>query len=200
MRGVAEQRREAGRGVEARQAEPVDRAVAADQRSRLRVADDGVVFDGQAHGDVGGAPGGAADRRRKRTCRLLAGGRSRSCRGTTWSSSRRTAARRTAPGPGAFIEKTREPESSAGMNERARRPRRAGRSAEPTCLTETVRLFMGSGGLSTRRAGAAARDSAMRHKRKLPTWHNSMPGALRCCARHSAARHPCASHVGSPPC
>ena len=42
---VAEQRREAGVRVEAGQAEPVDRAVAADERSRLQVADQAVVLE-----------------------------------------------------------------------------------------------------------------------------------------------------------
>ena len=41
----AEQRREARRGVEARQAQPVDRSVAADQGARLPVADQGVLLD-----------------------------------------------------------------------------------------------------------------------------------------------------------
>ena len=43
--GVAEQRGEAGAGVEARPAQPVDRAVAADQRGGLAVADQRVVLD-----------------------------------------------------------------------------------------------------------------------------------------------------------
>ena len=41
----AEQRREAGIRVEARPAQPVDRAIAADQRGALAVADQRVVFD-----------------------------------------------------------------------------------------------------------------------------------------------------------
>ena len=41
----AEQRREAGRRVEARQAEPVDRAVAADQSRRHQIADQTVILD-----------------------------------------------------------------------------------------------------------------------------------------------------------
>ena len=36
--------------IEPRQAEPVDRSVLADQRRRLAVADQGVVFDPQGHG------------------------------------------------------------------------------------------------------------------------------------------------------
>ena len=43
--GVPEQRREAGAGVEARKARPVDRAVAPDERCRLQVADEAVVLD-----------------------------------------------------------------------------------------------------------------------------------------------------------
>ena len=43
--GVAEQRGEAGAGVEPRQAQPVDRPVAADQRGGLAVADQRVVLD-----------------------------------------------------------------------------------------------------------------------------------------------------------
>ncbi len=43
---VAEQGREAGVAVEARPAQPVDRAVAVDQRRGLAVADEAVVFDG----------------------------------------------------------------------------------------------------------------------------------------------------------
>ena len=41
----AEQRREAGGGIEAGQAAPVDRAVAADERRRLQIAEQRVVFD-----------------------------------------------------------------------------------------------------------------------------------------------------------
>src|SRR4029077_10089113 len=46
----AEERREAGARVEARHAEPVDRAVAADQRSGVVVADERVVLDPERHG------------------------------------------------------------------------------------------------------------------------------------------------------
>ena len=49
VRLVAEQRGEAGGRVEARQAEPVDRAVVADERRRLGVADQRVVLDPQRH-------------------------------------------------------------------------------------------------------------------------------------------------------
>ena len=45
MFAAAEQRGEAGGGVEARPAEPVDRSVAPDQRRGLAVADERVVFD-----------------------------------------------------------------------------------------------------------------------------------------------------------
>jgi hypothetical protein len=41
---VAEQRRETGSGIEAGQAEPVDRAICADQGRGLRVADEGVIL------------------------------------------------------------------------------------------------------------------------------------------------------------
>src|SRR5204863_2157774 len=43
-----EQRRKAGRRIETRPAKPVDRAVAADQRGRMTVTDQRVVFDLQA--------------------------------------------------------------------------------------------------------------------------------------------------------
>src|SRR6185436_10052758 len=46
---AAEQRREAGVGVEARPAQPVDRAVAADQRGALAVADQRIVLDASRH-------------------------------------------------------------------------------------------------------------------------------------------------------
>jgi RNA polymerase sigma-70 factor (ECF subfamily) len=49
VRRIAEQRGEAGGRVEPRQAQPVDRSVLADQRRRLRVADDGVVLDRERH-------------------------------------------------------------------------------------------------------------------------------------------------------
>ena len=45
----AEEGREAGGGVEARQAQPVDRPVPADQRRGVPVADQRVVLDGQGH-------------------------------------------------------------------------------------------------------------------------------------------------------
>ena len=41
----AEQRGEAGVGIEGRPAQPVDRAVAADQRRGLAIADQPVIFD-----------------------------------------------------------------------------------------------------------------------------------------------------------
>ena len=50
--GVAEQRGEAGARVEAREAAPVDRAVAADERGGLQVADQRVVLD--SHGAAEG--------------------------------------------------------------------------------------------------------------------------------------------------
>src|SRR5215208_2956352 len=46
---VAQQRGEAGPRIEAREAEPVDRAVAADQRGRVRVADERVLLDPLRH-------------------------------------------------------------------------------------------------------------------------------------------------------
>ena len=45
MLGLAEQRGEAGAGVEAREAAPVDRPVAADERRRLQIAEERVVLD-----------------------------------------------------------------------------------------------------------------------------------------------------------
>ncbi len=47
--GTAEQGGEAGAGVEARPAQPVDRAVARDQRRGLAVADDGVILQRRRH-------------------------------------------------------------------------------------------------------------------------------------------------------
>ena len=47
---VAEQCAERRRRVEARQAEPVDAAVGADERAGVAVADEGVVLDRQGHG------------------------------------------------------------------------------------------------------------------------------------------------------
>jgi hypothetical protein len=44
---LTQQGREACGGVEARQAQPVDRAVAADERCGLCIADERVVFDAQ---------------------------------------------------------------------------------------------------------------------------------------------------------
>ncbi len=43
--GASKERRETGRGVEPRPAEPVDRSVAIDQRRGLTVANERVVFD-----------------------------------------------------------------------------------------------------------------------------------------------------------
>ncbi len=48
--GVAEKRAEHGCRVESRHAEPVDRAVVADQRGRAAVPDDGVLLDRLRHG------------------------------------------------------------------------------------------------------------------------------------------------------
>ena len=45
----AEQRREAGAGVEVRQAQPINGAVAPDKRRGLRVADEAVIFDAERH-------------------------------------------------------------------------------------------------------------------------------------------------------
>src|SRR4029079_4049330 len=45
----AEQRREAGRTVEARPAQPVERAVAPDEGGGLAVSDEGVVLDRAGH-------------------------------------------------------------------------------------------------------------------------------------------------------
>src|SRR5712691_5664860 len=43
--GLAERRGKAGGGIETRQTQPIDRAVAADQRGRGAIADQGIVFD-----------------------------------------------------------------------------------------------------------------------------------------------------------
>ena len=60
---VAEQRGEAGGRVEPREAQPVDRAVAAHQRRGLRVADQGVVLDPQRHDGCGARAPPRASRR-----------------------------------------------------------------------------------------------------------------------------------------
>jgi hypothetical protein len=52
---VSKQRGEAGGGVEARQAKPVDAAVTADERAGLHVADKPIVLD--AHGSISFAAG-----------------------------------------------------------------------------------------------------------------------------------------------
>ena len=49
---ASQERGEAGRGVEARHAQPVDRAVAADEAGGLRVADERVVLDAQRHDPI----------------------------------------------------------------------------------------------------------------------------------------------------
>ena len=46
---VAENRRETSSGVEARQAKPVDRTVASNERCGLAVADQSIIFDGEDH-------------------------------------------------------------------------------------------------------------------------------------------------------
>ena len=43
--GGAQERREASSGVEPRNAKPIDRAIAADQRSRFAIADQRIIFD-----------------------------------------------------------------------------------------------------------------------------------------------------------
>src|SRR5262249_44244191 len=65
---VAEELGEARVGVDARQAEPVDRSGARDQRYRRRVADEPVVFEGSTHGREGRGP------RRRGNLRGAAGG------------------------------------------------------------------------------------------------------------------------------
>src|SRR5262245_65638934 len=50
MLGFTQQRGEARRRIETRPAQPIDRAVAADQGRRLAVADQSVVFDAKRHG------------------------------------------------------------------------------------------------------------------------------------------------------
>jgi hypothetical protein len=52
---AAEQLREASVGIDARQAQPVDRAAARDQRDRRRVADDSVLFEWGTHDGKDGA-------------------------------------------------------------------------------------------------------------------------------------------------
>jgi hypothetical protein len=49
MLGVAEQRCEAGIVVEARPAEPVDGAVAGNERRGLAIANEAVILDGLGH-------------------------------------------------------------------------------------------------------------------------------------------------------
>src|SRR5690606_24251877 len=56
----AEQGGEAGAGVEARPAEPVDGSVARDERRRLAVADQGVVLDARGHAVYAPSPAAAA--------------------------------------------------------------------------------------------------------------------------------------------
>ena len=53
---IVEERGEDARRVEARQAEPVDGAVGADERDRAQVADDAVVLDARIAHDVRDAP------------------------------------------------------------------------------------------------------------------------------------------------
>ena len=48
MLGIAKEGGEAGAGIEARPAEPVDRSVAADERARLAVTDECVILDSHA--------------------------------------------------------------------------------------------------------------------------------------------------------
>ncbi len=47
---VAQERGEAGRGIDARQAEPINGSVEGDQGGRPHVGDEAVVLDPQAHG------------------------------------------------------------------------------------------------------------------------------------------------------
>jgi hypothetical protein len=49
MLGGTQQRRKTGPRIEPRDAEPIDRAVTADQRGTLGVADDRVVLDREGH-------------------------------------------------------------------------------------------------------------------------------------------------------
>ena len=51
---VADQPREAGIRVEARNAQPVDGAAARDQRGGVRIADETVVLDARCHGATSG--------------------------------------------------------------------------------------------------------------------------------------------------
>jgi hypothetical protein len=50
--GCAEKCGEAGAGIEAREAQPVDGPIAADERSRLTIADERVVLDPRCHGGL----------------------------------------------------------------------------------------------------------------------------------------------------
>jgi hypothetical protein len=45
----SQERGEAGVGVEARPAQPIDRTVAPDQRGRFTIADESIIFDAAAH-------------------------------------------------------------------------------------------------------------------------------------------------------
>ena len=54
---AAEERGEAGPGVETREAQPVDRAAAVDERSRLQVAQECVILDARAHVSGSRSPG-----------------------------------------------------------------------------------------------------------------------------------------------
>ena len=49
---VAEQRRKDGTGIKAGPTQPIDGAVAANQRSCLAIADEGIVLDGLRHGQT----------------------------------------------------------------------------------------------------------------------------------------------------
>src|SRR5690606_18949382 len=49
---AAEQLAEAGRGVEARRAEPVDAAIAPDQGGAAQVTEQGIILDGLTHADL----------------------------------------------------------------------------------------------------------------------------------------------------
>jgi hypothetical protein len=76
---LAEQRAEARRRVESRQAEPVDRAVPGHQRSGVEVADERVILDHAGHSRASPSLAAAAEPRIRPASR----GRAGPCRGSS---------------------------------------------------------------------------------------------------------------------
>ena len=103
--GVEDRREHAGR-VEARTAEPVDRAVGADERHAVEVADHAVLGDGQvgAHPSGGGVPDGA-DAHKGRPCEGRPG---------LYSCRRRTGPRMACRRRGGVVQLVRTPACHAG--------------------------------------------------------------------------------------